>query len=80
MTLSAAFERLVRLIELCAQLSDGAAHELELGALLIAQFDAPIPRLIGLSHRSVFAVRRPGPAHGHVVPAPAVRSALSFVG
>jgi hypothetical protein len=51
----------VRLIELRAQLRDGSAQEFELGALLVAQFDAPIPRLIGLSHRPVFAVRRRAP-------------------
>ena len=62
MALSAASERPVRLIELSAQLRDGCAQEFELGALLIAQFDAPIPRLIGLSHRLVFAVRCRGPA------------------
>jgi hypothetical protein len=63
MALSAASERLVRLIELRAQLRDGCAQDFELGAFLIAQFDAPIPSLIGLSHRSVFAVRRRTPAH-----------------
>ena len=62
MALSAASERLVRLIELRAQLRDGAAQEFELGALVIAQFDAPIPCLICLSHRSVFAVRGRAPA------------------
>jgi hypothetical protein len=62
MALSAASERLVRLIESRAQLSDGSAQEFELGALLIAQFDAPIPSLIGLTHRPVFAVRRHPPA------------------
>jgi hypothetical protein len=65
MALSAAPECLVRLIELRAQLRDGAAQKFELGALLIAQIDAPIPSLIGLSHRSVFAVRRRAPAHRH---------------
>ena len=62
MALSAASERLVRLIELRAQLRDGCAQDFELGALLVAQFDAPIPSLIGLSHRPVFAVRRRPPA------------------
>jgi hypothetical protein len=52
----------VRLIELRAQLRDGSAQEFELGALFVAQFDAPIPSLIGLSHRPVFAVRRHPPA------------------
>jgi hypothetical protein len=52
----------VRLVELRAQLRDCSAQEFEFGALLVAQFDAPIPRLIGLSHRPVFAVRRPAPA------------------
>jgi hypothetical protein len=52
----------VRLIKLRAQLRDGPAQEFELGALFIAQFDAPIPSLIGLSHRPVFAVRRHPPA------------------
>ena len=62
MALCAASERLVRLIELRAQLRNAAAQEFELGALVIAQFDAPIPSLFGLSHRSVFAVRHPAPA------------------
>jgi hypothetical protein len=62
MALSAASERLVGLIELRVQLRDGSAQEFELGALLIAQFDAPIPSLIGMSHRSDFAVRRRAPA------------------
>src|SRR5215208_1680164 len=62
MALSAASERLVRLIELRAQLRDGSAQQFELGALLIAQLDAPIPSLFGLSHRPVFAVRRRAPA------------------
>src|SRR5215216_3627423 len=62
MALSAASERLVRLIELRAQLRDGSAQEFELGALLVAQFDAPIPSLIGLSHQPVFAVPRRPPA------------------
>jgi hypothetical protein len=50
MALSAASERLVRLIQFRTQLRDGCTQEFELGALLIAQFDAPIPSLIGLSH------------------------------
>jgi hypothetical protein len=62
MALSGASERLMRLIELRAQLRDGSAQEFELGALLIPQVDAPIPSLISLSHRSVFAVRRRAPA------------------
>ena len=62
LALSTASEGLVRLIELRAQLRDGSAQEFELGALLVAQFDAPIPSLIGLSHRPVFAVRRRAPA------------------
>lgn len=62
MALSATAERFVRLIELGAQLRDGATQEFKLGALLIAQFDTPIPSLIGLSHRPVFAVRRRAPA------------------
>jgi hypothetical protein len=61
LTLSTASERLVRLIELRAQLRDGSAQEFELGALLVAQFDAPIPSLIGLSHRPVFGVGRRAP-------------------
>jgi hypothetical protein len=36
MALSAASDRLVRLIELRAQLRDGSAQDFELGALLIA--------------------------------------------
>jgi hypothetical protein len=61
LTLSTASERLVRLIELRAQLRDGSAQEFEFGALLVAQFDAPIPCLIGLSHRQVFGVGRRAP-------------------
>jgi hypothetical protein len=68
MTLPATSERLVRLIELRAQLRDGAAQKFELGVLLIAQFDAPIPSLIGLSHRPVFAVRRRAPARRAAMP------------
>jgi hypothetical protein len=52
----------VRLVELPAQLRNCSAQEFEFGALLVAKLDAPIPRLIGLSHRPVFAVRRPAPA------------------
>jgi hypothetical protein len=59
MALSAGCKRLVRLIELHAQLRDGSAQKFELGALLIAQFDAPIPSLIDLSHRPIFG--RPPP-------------------
>jgi hypothetical protein len=62
MALSAASERLVRLIEFRAQLRNGAAQQFELGALVIPQFDALIPSLIGLSHRPLFAVRRRAPA------------------
>ncbi|HEX6653866.1 MAG TPA: hypothetical protein VF072_14060 [Thermoleophilaceae bacterium] len=50
MALSAASERLLRLIELRAQLRSGCAEQLELRALLVAQLDAPIPSLFGLSH------------------------------
>jgi hypothetical protein len=62
MALPAASERFVRLIEFRAELRDGSAQEFELGALLIAQFGAPIPTLTGLSHRPLFAVRRHAPA------------------
>jgi hypothetical protein len=62
MALSGASQRLVSLIQLRAQLRDGSAQKFELGALLVAQFNAPIPRLIGLSHQSLFAVRRGAPA------------------
>jgi hypothetical protein len=62
LALSTASEGLVRLIELRAQLRDGSAQEFEFGALLVAQFDAPIPSLIGLSHQPVFAARRRAPA------------------
>jgi hypothetical protein len=62
MALSASRERLVCLIELRAQLRDGAAQEFEFGALLVAQFDAPIPSLIGVSHQPDFAVRPGAPA------------------
>jgi hypothetical protein len=75
MALSAASERLARLIELRAQLRDGSAQEFELGALLIAQVDAPIPSLIGLSHRPVFAVRRCAPARRGSCMAAAVTTA-----
>ena len=61
MALSATSERLVRLIDLRAQLRDGAAQGFELGALLIAQLDAPIPSLISLSHQPVFAGSRRAP-------------------
>jgi ketosteroid isomerase-like protein len=47
---------------LSAQLRDGSAQKFELGALLVAQFNAPIPRLIGLSHQPLFAIRRGAPA------------------
>src|SRR5215208_2989529 len=60
--LSTASQGLLRLIEFGAQLRDGSTQELELGALFVAQFNAPIPRLIGLSHRLVFAVRVHRPA------------------
>jgi hypothetical protein len=62
LSLSTASERLLRLIELRAHLRDGTPQEFELGALLVAQFDAPIPSLVGLSHRPVFGVRRRAPA------------------
>src|SRR5687767_10170363 len=55
-------EGVVRLVELPAQLRDGPTQELQLGALVVAQLDAPIPRLIGLNHGRCFAVRRPAPA------------------
>jgi hypothetical protein len=51
----------VRLLELPAQLGDGPTQEFQLGALFVAQLDAPIPRLIGLSHGRCFAVPRPAP-------------------
>ena len=81
MALSAGSERLVRLIELRAQLRDGSAQDFELGALLIAQFDAPIPRLIGLSHRPVFGVPRRVPARrapGWAMPS-RIRRSLAMV-
>jgi hypothetical protein len=52
----------VRLVELRAQLRDSSAQEFELGALLVPQFDGPVPRLKSLSHQTVFADRRPAPA------------------
>jgi hypothetical protein len=60
--LSTHSEGVVRLVELPAQLRDGPAQELQLGALVVAQLDAPIPRPIGLNHGRCFAVRRPAPA------------------
>ena len=75
MASSGASELLVRLIELGAQLRDGSAQELEFRALLVAQFDSPIPRLIDLSHRSVFAARRRAPA-GSSMALPSARTAL----
>ena len=62
LALSTAAERLVRLVELRAQLCDGSAQEFELGALSVAQFDPPIPSLIGLSRQPPFAVPRRAPA------------------
>jgi Raf kinase inhibitor-like YbhB/YbcL family protein len=52
----------MRLVELTTQLGDGFTQELQLGAFFVAQLDAPIPRLIGLSHGRCFAFRRPAPA------------------
>jgi tetratricopeptide (TPR) repeat protein len=57
------------LLELPAQLRDGPTQELQLGTLVVAQLDAPIPRLIGLSHGRCFAVRRPAPAIWRARPA-----------
>lgn len=62
LALSACSEGVVRLVQLRAQLRDGAVQEFELVAPFVAQFDAPIPGLICLSHRSVFDIRRPAPA------------------
>ena len=62
LALSTASQELVRLIEFRTQLRDGSTQEFELGALFVAQFDAPIPSLIGLSHRPIFAVRVHRPA------------------
>jgi hypothetical protein len=44
--LPAHFEGVVRFVELPAQLRGGSTHEFQLGALFVAQLDAPIPRLI----------------------------------
>jgi len=65
----------VRLIEFGAQLRDGCTQTFELGALLVTQFDAPIPSLIGLSHQPVFAARPDGPAWGISMSAPAKKHA-----
>ena len=62
MALSATCERLVRLIELRPQLRHVSAQDFKLEALLVAQFDTPVPSLIGLSHRPVFAARPRAPA------------------
>jgi hypothetical protein len=62
LALSGGSEVVVRMVELRTQLRDRCAQEFELGAFLVAQFDTPIPRLTSLSHRPLFAVRRPAPA------------------
>jgi hypothetical protein len=62
LALSTASQELMRLIEFRAQLRDVSTQEFELGVLFVTQFDAPIPSLIGLSHRPIFAVRAHRPA------------------
>ena len=70
----------MRLIEFGAQLRDGCTQTFELGALLVTQFDAPIPSLIGLSHRPVFAVRVHRPARHAPKEGPAVSTPLTASG